>query len=150
MAPKKDGCIFCKIRDRTLEAEIVLEDEISLAFLDHSPLFFGHVLLIPKAHHETLPELPVELVPPLFENARRLAKAVEQAMLAEGTFVAMNNRVSQSVPHLHIHVVPRRKGDGLRGFFWPRQSYEGPAAIAETQRRVRAAVERLRASGAMS
>jgi histidine triad (HIT) family protein len=101
----------------------VLEDEVSVAFLDHRPLFPGHCLLISKAHFETLSDLPEEAIQPLFRNAQRLARAVETAMAAEGSFVGINNRVSQSVPHLHIHVVPRRKGDGLRGFFWPRQKY---------------------------
>jgi histidine triad (HIT) family protein len=119
---------------------IVLEDELSLAFLDRRPLFPGHCLLVPKVHYPTLVDLPAELIGPLFGRAQRLARAVEQGLAAEGTFVALNNRVSQSVPHLHIHVVPRRKKDGLKGFFWPRQSYENEAAMQEVQQRLRTAM----------
>jgi histidine triad (HIT) family protein len=145
MATATKACTFCKIVSDETTAHTVYADDGLLAFLDHRPLFPGHVLVVPRAHHETLADLPVERVAPLFLGARLLSRAVEQAMEAEGTFVAVNNRVSQSVPHLHVHVVPRRKGDGLRGFFWPRQPYDGPAAMAETQRRVREAVDRLRA-----
>ncbi len=91
----------------------MFEDAVSLAFLDHRPLFPGHSLLVPKNHYETLNDLPAELIEPLFTNARLMARAVEQAMEAEGTFIAINNRISQGVPHLHIHIVPRRKKDGL-------------------------------------
>jgi histidine triad (HIT) family protein len=117
-------CIFCDIAAGTLEAEIVFEDDKTLAFLDHRPLFPGHSLLVPREHFETLSDLPEELVGPLFSHARLLSRAVQSAMGAEGTFVAMNNKVSQSVPHLHVHVVPRRRKDGLRGFFWPRHRYK--------------------------
>jgi histidine triad (HIT) family protein len=116
------GCRFCQIVAGEVAAYIVFEDAISVAFLDNRPLFAGHVLLIPKHHYETFADLPEKLIGPFFLNAQTLARAVEQGMQAEGTFVAMNNRVSQSVPHLHVHVVPRRKKDGLKGFFWPRQS----------------------------
>jgi histidine triad (HIT) family protein len=145
-APTK-GCTFCRIVSDGQAAHTVFEDDDVLAFLDHRPLFPGHTLLVPRAHHETLADLPSEAVPPLFLGARLLSRAVVEAMGAEGSFVAINNTVSQSVPHLHVHVVPRKKGDGLRGFFWPRQRYEGPEAMAETQQRVRAAVARLRAGG---
>ena len=107
-----------------MAARLVFEDEISLAFLDHRPVFPGHCLLIPKSHYETLTDLPANLVGPFFKNAQLLAGAIESAMEAHGTFVAMNNRVSQSVPHLHVHIVPRRRKDGLRGFFWPRYPYK--------------------------
>jgi histidine triad (HIT) family protein len=117
------SCLFCQIVAGEVAATIVFEDEISLAFLDHRPLFVGHSLLVPKTHVETLGELPHELVGPLFENVRKLSLAVELGLKAEGSFVAMNNRISQSVPHLHVHVVPRRKKDGLKGFFWPRTKY---------------------------
>jgi histidine triad (HIT) family protein len=130
-------CVFCEIIEGDAKAAVVLEDEHTIAILDHAPLFHGHVLLMPKPHHVTLGELPDELMAPLFENTRVLARAVEQAMHAEGTFIAMNNKVSQSVPHLHVHVVPRRKGDGLRGFFWPRQKYasaEEMESVAESIR----------------
>jgi histidine triad (HIT) family protein len=131
------ACAFCGIAAGETAAEVVLEDARTLAFLDHRPLFPGHCLLIPREHHETLADLPAELVEPLFAGARRLARAVEAALSAEGTFVAMNNRVSQSVPHLHVHVVPRRRKDGLRGFFWPRQRYAGPEEMAEVADRIR-------------
>ncbi len=113
-------CLFCRIASGELPATIVYEDDNSVAFLDHRPLFPGHTLLVPREHVETLGELPAKLVGPYFEAAQLLARAVESAMEAEGTFVAMNNRVSQSVPHLHVHIVPRRRKDGLKGFFWPR------------------------------
>jgi histidine triad (HIT) family protein len=119
---------------------VVLDEPAGLAFLDVRPVFPGHCLLVPRPHHEALPDLPAELVGPLFLAVRRLAVAVEAAMEAHGTFVAVNNRVSQSVPHLHVHVVPRRRKDGLRGFFWPRQRYESDEAMAETAGRVRAAL----------
>ncbi len=137
-------CTFCRILRGEAPACIVLEDEISIAFLDHRPLFPGHCLLIPRAHYETLMDLPAELVGPMFQNARLLARAMEIGLGAEGSFVAINNRVSQSVPHLHIHVVPRRKGDGLRGFFWPRQRYASEAEMAEVARRLREAIARMR------
>jgi histidine triad (HIT) family protein len=133
-------CLFCQIIRGEAPAYIVLEDELSLAFLDRRPLFPGHCLLVPKVHYSTLVDLPAELIGPLFGQAQWLVRAVEQGLAAEGTFVAMNNRVSQSVPHLHIHVVPRRKKDGLKGFFWPRQSYESEAAMQEVQQRLRAAL----------
>src|SRR6478752_2979669 len=115
------SCIFCQVTSKTVESLVVYEDDFTLAFLDHRPLFPGHCLLVPKAHYETLSDLPPELIEPLFSAVQRLARAVETGMRAEGSFVAMNNRVSQSVPHLHVHVVPRRKKDGLKGFFWPRR-----------------------------
>src|SRR5687767_12832033 len=117
-------CLFCRIVSGELPATIVYEDEQSIAFLDHRPLFHGHTLLVPRAHVETLGELPVALVGPFFKTAQLLSVAVQAGLDAEGTFVAMNNRVSQSVPHLHVHVVPRRKKDGLKGFFWPRTKYK--------------------------
>ena len=121
-------------------AHLVASDGATLAFLDTRPVFPGHVLLVPRDHHETLTDLPPGLVTPLFEAAQRLARAVEAGMDAHGTFVAMNNRVSQSVPHLHVHVVPRRRKDGLRGFFWPRQRYADEEEMATTAARIRAAV----------
>jgi histidine triad (HIT) family protein len=118
-------CTFCRIVAGELPAHVVLDDDVALAFLDVRPVFPGHVLLVPKAHHETLADLPPDIVEPLFSRAQRLSVAVPAALGAVGTFVAMNNKVSQSVPHLHVHVVPRRPKDGLRGFFWPRTKYEG-------------------------
>ena len=130
-------CVFCDIVGGETAVSIVFEDEVSLAFLDHRPLFPGHTLLIPRAHHDTLTDLPDALVQPLFENARALARAMQEGLGAAGTFVAMNNVVSQSVPHFHVHVVPRRFKDGLRGFFWPRTRYESDEAreaVAEVLR----------------
>lgn len=124
-AGEAKNCVFCRIAARELDAKLVFEDEFSLAFLDARPLFPGHCLLIPKAHFETIADLPKDTVARLFSNAQDLAAAVEAAMQAEGTFVAVNNTVSQSVPHFHIHVVPRKRKDGLRGFFWPRHAYSG-------------------------
>jgi histidine triad (HIT) family protein len=123
--PHDPDCIFCRIIAGEEEAEIVLDEEHAVGFLDFRPLFHGHVLLCPREHHETLADLPADQVGPLFLTAQRLSVAVRDAMGAKGTFVAMNNKVSQSVPHLHVHVVPRTKGDGLRGFFWPRTKYKG-------------------------
>jgi histidine triad (HIT) family protein len=135
-----ESCAFCAVAAGDGDAHVVFEDEISLAFLDRRPLFPGHVLLIPRDHYETIADLPEELVGPYFANARLLARAIEQAMDAQGTFVALNNKVSQSVPHLHVHVVPRRRKDGLRGFFWPRRKYEGDEHMRETAEALRAAI----------
>ncbi|MCI0353397.1 MAG: HIT family protein, partial [Acidobacteriales bacterium] len=135
------SCVFCEIVARKKEAAVVFEDANSLAFLDHRPVFHGHVLLATRAHIETLADLPTVLIQPLFANAQLLARAVESAMRADGTFVAINNRVSQSVPHLHVHIVPRRKGDGLRGFFWPRTKYENDEALRKVQAAIQAAVK---------
>ncbi len=123
---------------------MVFEDEGTLAFLDHRPLFPGHCLLIPRQHHETLIDLPPASVGPLFAAARLLCRAVEDALGADGTFVAVNNRVSQSVPHLHVHVVPRRRKDGLRGFFWPRSSYRDDSDRENVRSKLRDAVNRLK------
>ena len=111
-----------------------------MAFLDHRPVFPGHCLLVPKDHHETLADLPDKLIAPLFHNAQLLARAVEAGLQAHGTFVAMNNRVSQSVPHLHVHVVPRRRKDGLKGFFWPRQPYKNDEEIRLVREAIRQAL----------
>lgn len=135
-----EGCVFCTIVAGDTPAHVVAEDDHTLAFLDVRPVFAGHVLLVPRDHHETLGDLPPALVTPLFAAAQRLARAVEAAMDAHGTFVAMNNSVSQSVPHLHVHVVPRRRKDGLRGFFWPRQRYAGEEEMGDIAARIRAAM----------
>ena len=137
------NCAFCDIVHGRTAAHVVYEDGVSMAFLDARPLFAGHVLLAPREHIETFAELPPPLVAPLFEAAQRLSRAVETAMNAEGTFVAMNNRVSQSVPHLHIHIVPRRKKDGLKGFFWPRGRYAGAEEMEAVRARLEAAVHGL-------
>lgn len=136
------SCVFCGITRGVLAAHVVLEDDRFVAFLDDKPLFHGHVLVVPRAHVVTLPDLAADDVGPLFANVQRLARAVPEAMGAEGSFVAMNNLVSQSVAHLHVHVVPRKKGDGLRGFFWPRHGYAGEDEMAATASRIRAAVTR--------
>lgn len=137
---KPAGCVFCSIVAAEAAAHRVFEDDAVLAFLDRTPLFQGHVLVVPKAHVVTLPELPVDQLEPLFSRVQQLAEAVPRAMRAGGSFVAMNNLVSQSVPHLHVHVVPRKKGDGLRGFFWPRQKYAGDDEMAEVAATIRSAL----------
>ncbi|MDW7982628.1 MAG: HIT family protein [Thermomicrobium sp.] len=134
------ACVFCRIVTGDEAAVLVYEDAQVLAFLDYRPLFPGHTLVIPRAHVPTLAELPDDLVVPLWDLVRRLVRAMPGALGAEGTFVGVNNRVSQSVPHLHVHVVPRRRGDGLRGFFWPRQRYPSPAAMEELAVRIRGAL----------
>jgi len=134
------ACVFCEILQGRVPAFVVLDEPSHLAFLDIRPLFAGHVLLVPRAHIETLSDVPEEAVPPLFLAAQRLARAVERGLGAEGTFVAMNNRVSQSVPHLHVHIVPRKKKDGLKGFFWPRTKYASDEAAREAQGRIVAAL----------
>ena len=134
------GCTFCSIVAGELPAHVVLDDDVALGFLDVRPLFPGHVLLVPRDHVEVLTDLPTERVGPYFERVQRLAGAVEAACGAQGTFVAMNNRVSQSVPHLHTHVVPRTKGDGLKGFFWPRTRYEDDAHADRVAATIRAAL----------
>src|SRR5262245_23321140 len=116
-------CTFCKIAQGSLAAHVVDETDELVAFLDHRPLFPGHCLLLPREHYATMLDLPSSLVAPLFSRAQVLARAVESALGCDGIFVAINNRVSQSVPHLHVHIVPRRKKDGLKGFFWPRYKY---------------------------
>ena len=131
-------CIFCRIVANELPAAVVYQDPHCLGFLDQRPLFPGNVLLVPRAHVETLTDLAVEEVAPLFTAAQRIATAVQQAMQAQGTFVAMNNTVSQSVPHLHVHIVPRSKGDGLKGFFWPRHQYRDERHKEEVRRAIAA------------
>jgi len=137
------ACTFCRIVAGELAAVTVYADEHALAFLDHRPLFPGHTLVIPRAHVETLADLPEEMVLPLFRLVQRLTRAIPLALDAQGTFVGINNRVSQSVPHLHVHVVPRRRGDGLRGFFWPRQRYPSAEAMQEVAERIRAALSQV-------
>lgn len=134
------NCVFCQIIAGETPAAKVYEDETSIAFLDLLPLFHGHTLLVPKEHHETLVDLPDDLVAPLFGRAKMLAAAVKESMHAEGTFVAMNNKVSQSVPHLHVHIVPRRPKDGLRGFFWPRTRYEDDQEMQQVAARIKESI----------
>ncbi|TAK04474.1 MAG: HIT family protein [Candidatus Manganitrophaceae bacterium] len=149
MSKTERNCGFCKIIRGEVPSHPVFEDEVSFAFLDHRPLFVGHLLLAPKVHYETLVDLPAGLIAPLFGSAQLLARAVEEGMAAEGSFIAINNRVSQSVPHLHIHVVPRRKGDGLKGFFWPRHAYKNNDEIVRVQQTLREAIDRIRSQGAV-
>jgi histidine triad (HIT) family protein len=136
-----EECVFCRIVAGEQAAHMVLDEADVVAFLDVRPVFPGHCLLVPRPHHETLADLPAALIGPVFAAAQRLAGAVERGMGADGTFVAVNNRISQSVPHLHVHVVPRRRKDGLRGFFWPRQKYESDAAMKAAAGAVRAALD---------
>lgn len=133
-------CIFCGIVKDSISAQVVWEGEHALAFLDTRPVFPGHTLLVPRTHVETLPELDDDLMVPLFSAARLLAAAMPAALGAHGSFVAINNKVSQSVPHLHVHVVPRKFKDGLRGFFWPRQMYDDDAHAASVAEAIRKAV----------
>jgi histidine triad (HIT) family protein len=133
-------CLFCRIVAGDVEAETVLATEHVVAFLDARPVFKGHVLLVPREHLVTLPDLPAALRDPFLEAGQRLASAMVTGLGAQGSFVAMNNTVSQSVAHLHLHVVPRTKGDGLRGFFWPRTTYASDAERADYGDRLRAAL----------
>ena len=142
----QENCAFCKIVRGIVPSSKVFEDDISLAFLDHRPLFAGHSLFIVKSHIETLFDLPDSLVGAIFTNVRLLSRAVMQGMQAEGSFVAINNRVSQSVPHFHVHIVPRRKHDGLKGFFWPRRGYKDEQEIEATVRALRSAIAALQNS----
>jgi len=134
-------CVFCEIVAGRTPAHVVLDDGDFLAFLDARPLFPGHTLLVPRDHHETLWDLPDELVAPLFANAKRLSVAIRDAMDSQGAFVAMNNVVSQSVPHLHVHIAPRNRKDGLRGFFWPRSKYQSDKQAAAVAAKIRAELE---------
>ena len=137
------NCLFCRILRGEVEYFKVFEDKSTLVFLDHRPLFPGHCLLIPKAHFETLWDLPEGLVKPIFTAAQTISLAVTRGMDAQGAFVAANNRISQSVPHFHVHIVPRRKGDGLKGFFWPRRKYRDAAEIETTLAALQAALSHL-------
>jgi histidine triad (HIT) family protein len=132
-----NGCKFCQIIAGEIPAHFVLETDDVVAFLDHRPLFPGHTLVLPREHLETLLDVPADFVGPFFLEVQRVTAAVTDAMEAQGTFVAENNVVSQSVPHLHVHVVPRRRKDGLRGFFWPRTRYASDGQAAEVAARIR-------------
>jgi histidine triad (HIT) family protein len=134
-------CVFCDVVGGSDPSRVVFEDDISVAFLDHRPLFPGHTLLVPRDHYETLTDLPPALIGPLFLNVQLLARTIETALEAQGSFVAMNNRISQSVPHFHTHIVPRRPKDGLRGFFWPRTRYASDDDMAATAALIRAALD---------
>jgi histidine triad (HIT) family protein len=134
-------CVFCEIAQGALPAHFVYENDTCIAFLDKRPLFPGHSLVIPRRHHETFADLPSDLIEPLFGAVRLLSGAVERGLDAKGAFIAINNKVSQSVPHFHVHVVPRRPKDGLRGFFWPRRPYLSDDEAEDVARRIRTALE---------
>ena len=141
------SCPFCQIIAGDLPGHLVLCDDVAVAFLDVRPLFAGHVLVVPVDHVVALPDLPADQVGPFFERVQALSLAVRDATGAQGTFVAMNNVVSQSVPHLHAHVVPRTKGDGLRGFFWPRTTYADDEHAAAVAQAISGAIEDLSRPG---
>jgi histidine triad (HIT) family protein len=132
--------VFCQVIGGRKGATKIIDDELVVAFLDTTPVFKGHVLVVPREHHETLVDVPAVLLAPLFTEVQRIQVAVMDAVDAKGTFVAMNNAVSQSVPHLHVHVVPRTKGDGLKGFFWPRVKYADADEYEDYAARVRCAL----------
>jgi len=134
-------CLFCRIVAGELPAEVVYETDESVAFLDHRPVFHGHTLVVPREHIATLRDLPAEQLAPYFADVQRVTTGVQDALGADGTFVAVNNVVSQSVAHLHVHVVPRRRKDGLRGFFWPRHRYESDEQLAEVAATIREALQ---------
>jgi histidine triad (HIT) family protein len=134
------GCVFCAIAAGDVPASMVLRDDDVAAFLDARPVFKGHVLVVPRAHVPTLSDMPADALGTLFAAVQRVARAVEAGLGADGTFVAMNNKVSQSVPHLHVHVVPRKRKDGLRGFFWPRVTYADDAEREAFAAKIRAAI----------
>jgi histidine triad (HIT) family protein len=138
---ERAACLFCRIVDGGAEARVVLDDDVAVAFLDVRPVFPGHVLVVPRRHVVTLPDLEHDELGPFFERVQRVAAALPGAVGAQGTFVANNNVVSQSVAHLHVHVVPRTKGDGLKGFFWPRTGYHHDDHADRTAASIRAALE---------
>jgi histidine triad (HIT) family protein len=142
-------CIFCSIACGITPSHSIFSDSTSFAFLDKRPLFEGHSLLIPTSHVETLTDLPSHLIEPLFANAKLIAAAVQAATNADGTFLAINNKISQSVSHLHIHIVPRRQGDGLRGFFWPRRSYASEQDAIATSEEIKSAISKIKAKWAI-
>lgn len=128
MKAGRPDCLFCRVVAGEVPVHLVDEGPEAIVFLDHRPVFLGHCLVVPREHHETLGDVPTADLGNLFARVQRIARAIEKGLGADGTFVAANNRVSQSVPHFHVHVVPRRMKDGLRGFFWPRQKYENEVA----------------------
>jgi histidine triad (HIT) family protein len=134
------GCTFCAIVADAAAAHRVMADDLTVSFLDVRPVFKGHVLVVPRAHHETLADLPADLLGPFFGAVQQVSAALPAALGAQGSFVGLNNTVSQSVPHLHAHVVPRTKKDGLRGFFWPRTRYASEAEAAGYAGKIAAAL----------
>jgi len=139
--PASAPCVFCQITAGTLPADVIFADARVVAFLDARPVFKGHTLVVPRAHVATFAALSPEALVALFTTAQRLSAAVEAGLQADGTFVAMNDKISQSVPHVHVHVIPRRRKDGLRGFFWPRVRYQDAAEQSDYAARIRAALE---------
>jgi histidine triad (HIT) family protein len=135
-----DGCLFCAVVAGSEPGHVVLDEPDVVAFLDHRPVFKGHVLVVPRVHVVTLPDLPSDLLAPLFGAVARCCQAMVDGLDADGSWVAANNVVSQAVPHLHVHVVPRRRKDGLRGFFWPRQKYADEVEMSDYATRLRAAL----------
>ena len=143
------ACTFCQIISHELEAAIVYEDELTVAFLDVRPLFVGHTLVVPRQHLETLPDVPPHLLTPLFSTVQLVSQGIERGLDADGTFIAQNNKVSQSVPHVHIHVIPRKFKDGLRGFFYPRQRYTDDAHQTATAQTIATAIDGLKNDGSL-
>jgi histidine triad (HIT) family protein len=141
------ACVFCQIVKGELAAYEIARDDHTVVFLDNRPLFPGHCLVVPAVHHETLTDLPAAMLGPFFTTVQQMANVVRRGMKAQGTFVAMNNTVSQSVPHLHVHVVPRNKKDGLKGFFWPRYTYRGPEEMKRVQEELILACNSLESGG---
>ena len=139
---KEEGCIFCKIGAGELKAAVVYEDDLVIVFLDNAPLFPGHCLVCPKKHVNDMLDMPSSLVSPLFETARKVAQAVESGLEAGGSLICINNKVSQSVPHLHVHVIPRRPKDGLKGFFWPRRPYRDSNEMESVAESLRKALDK--------
>jgi histidine triad (HIT) family protein len=137
-------CVFCRIAAADVDAYRVYEDEETVVFLDSRPVFAGHSLVCPRVHYGTLMDVPHEKLAPLFATTQLIASAMESGLGASGSFVAVNNKVSQSVPHVHVHVIPRTRGDGLKGFFWPRRPYRNREEALETQKTLEAAVTLLR------
>lgn len=133
----EEECRFCHIAKSKAEAYVVFEDSSTIAFLDINPLFAGHTLLVPKSHYATFTETPQEVIGTLFNNARLISVAIEKGLGADGSFIALNNKVSQSVPHLHVHIIPRKFGDGFRGAFWPRYAYKDKEEILQVQKKIR-------------
>ena len=145
MSPRRvDGCAFCAIAEGRVPAARIADEPRALAFLDARPVIKGHVLVVTQDHVADLAELPEEDLEPLFGLARRVANALEKGLGAQGAFVGLNHRISQSVPHLHVHVIPRTKGDGLRGFFWPRRKYESKDEAEQIAAKIRGALESAR------
>ncbi|MGH9351086.1 MAG: HIT family protein [Terriglobia bacterium] len=140
------SCKFCEIVRGEVASHVVFQDDVSFVFLDHRPLFPGHCLVATREHYETLMDLPQALISPFFSTVQVVSRAMEEALGADGSFVAVNNRVSQSVPHLHVHIVPRRRKDGLKGFFWPRHAYEDEDVILQVQARLTSTIQIIRAN----